>query len=151
MDHRVNHRKAWVEKDHNDHPVSTPLLCAGSPTTRPGCPVPHPAWPWMPPGMGHPQPPWATSDVQQRPWLLKKQWPVWNFRGIWLQRSVVVCFISYYAHIIAHMPLAFSSLGEQRICPYQSGSFHWLCGHFLGQSLTALHNKMCQTLSSTHL
>ena len=25
---------AWVEKDHNDHLVSTPLLCAGSPTTR---------------------------------------------------------------------------------------------------------------------
>jgi len=22
------HRMAWVEKDHNDHPVSTPLLCA---------------------------------------------------------------------------------------------------------------------------
>ena len=30
---------AWVEKDHNDR-VSTPLLCAGSPTTRPGCPEP---------------------------------------------------------------------------------------------------------------
>ena len=26
-----------------------PLLCAGSPTTSPGCPEPHPAWPWMPP------------------------------------------------------------------------------------------------------
>jgi len=34
---------AWVEKDHNDHRVSTPLLCAGSPTSRPGCPEPHPA------------------------------------------------------------------------------------------------------------
>ena len=44
---------AWVEKDHNAHLVSTPLLCAGSPTIRPGCPEPHPAWPWMPPGMGH--------------------------------------------------------------------------------------------------
>ena len=31
-----NHRMAWVEKDHNDHLVSTSLLCAGSPTTRPG-------------------------------------------------------------------------------------------------------------------
>ena len=29
---------ACVEKDHNDHGVSTPLLCAGSPTTRPGLP-----------------------------------------------------------------------------------------------------------------
>jgi len=25
---------AWVGKDHNDHPFSTPLLCAGLPTTR---------------------------------------------------------------------------------------------------------------------
>ena len=25
---------AWVEKDHSDHQVSTPLLCAGSPTTN---------------------------------------------------------------------------------------------------------------------
>ena len=47
-----HHRMAWVEKDHNDHLISTPLLCAGPPTTRPGCPEPHPAWPWMPPGMG---------------------------------------------------------------------------------------------------
>jgi len=38
---------AWVEKDHNDHRVSTPLLCAGLPTTRPGCPEPHPeAFSW---------------------------------------------------------------------------------------------------------
>ena len=35
---------AWVEKDHNDHLVSTPLLCAGLPTNRPGCTEPHPAW-----------------------------------------------------------------------------------------------------------
>ena len=27
-----NHRAAWAEKDHNDRRVSTPLLCAGSPT-----------------------------------------------------------------------------------------------------------------------
>ena len=37
-----NHRMAWVEKDHSDHPVSAPLLCAASPTTRPGCPEPQP-------------------------------------------------------------------------------------------------------------
>ena len=34
---------------------SNPLLCAGSPTSSPGCPEPRPAWPRMPPGMGHPQ------------------------------------------------------------------------------------------------
>jgi len=44
------HRMAWVEKDHNDHRVSIPLLCAGSPTITPGCPEPHPAWPWVPSG-----------------------------------------------------------------------------------------------------
>ena len=27
----------WVEKDHNDHLVSTPLPCVGLPTSRPGC------------------------------------------------------------------------------------------------------------------
>ena len=56
---------AWVEKDRNDHRVSTPLLCAGSPTSRPGCPEPHPAWPWMPPGMGHPQPLWWWESGQR--------------------------------------------------------------------------------------
>ena len=40
-----NHRMAWVEKDYNDHAVSTPLLCGGLPATRAGCPEPHPAWP----------------------------------------------------------------------------------------------------------
>jgi len=35
-----NHRMAWVQKDHNDHLVSTPLLCSGSPIARPGCPEP---------------------------------------------------------------------------------------------------------------
>ena len=64
---KKNHRKAWVEKDHSDHPFPTPLLCAGLPTSRPGCPEPHPAWPWMPAGMGHPQPPWATCSVHHHP------------------------------------------------------------------------------------
>ena len=58
---------ASVEKDHSDHLVSTPLLCAGSPTSSPGCPEPHPAWPWMPPGMEHPQPPWTTCSVRHHP------------------------------------------------------------------------------------
>ena len=35
---------AWVEKGRNDHRVSTPLLRAALPTTRPGCPEPHPVW-----------------------------------------------------------------------------------------------------------
>jgi len=66
-----NHRLAWVEKDHNDPLVSTPLICAGSPSTRPGCPAPHPAWPWMPPGRGHPQPPCATCSNASPPSVCK--------------------------------------------------------------------------------
>jgi len=31
----IEHRMAWVEKDLKDHIVSTPLLWAGLPTTRP--------------------------------------------------------------------------------------------------------------------
>ena len=61
---------AWVEKDHHDHLASTPLLCAGLPATIPGCPEPHPAWPWMPPGMGHPQPPWATCSSVSPPFTV---------------------------------------------------------------------------------
>jgi len=46
---------------------SNPLPCAGLPTSRPGCPEPHPAWPWMPQGIGHPQPPWATCSLRHHP------------------------------------------------------------------------------------
>jgi len=38
-----NHKMAWVEKDLKGHLVSTPLLWAGSPTTRAGLPRGHPA------------------------------------------------------------------------------------------------------------
>jgi len=34
-----------VDKDHNAHLVSSPLLLAELPTTRPGSPEPHPARP----------------------------------------------------------------------------------------------------------
>ena len=40
-----NHRMVWIEKDPKDHLVSTHLTRAGSSTSRPGCPEPHPAWP----------------------------------------------------------------------------------------------------------
>jgi len=33
---------AWVEKELKGHLVATPLLWAGLPTSRPGCPEPHP-------------------------------------------------------------------------------------------------------------
>ena len=48
-----SYRMVWVEKDDNDHLVSPPLLCAGSPTTRPGCP--------------EPKPPWATCNIVSPP------------------------------------------------------------------------------------
>lgn len=61
-------RMAWVEKKHSDRGVSSPLLRAGSPTTRrPGCPAPHPAWARKPAGMGPPQPPWASCSSASPP------------------------------------------------------------------------------------
>ena len=55
---------AWVGRDLKDHQAATPTPQAGPPTstfnTRPGCPGPHPTWPWTPPGMGQPQPLWAA-------------------------------------------------------------------------------------------
>jgi len=49
-----------------------PLLCARLPTSRPGSPEPHPAWPHMPPGIEHPQPTWATCSSASPPseWFL---------------------------------------------------------------------------------
>jgi len=47
-----NHRVAWVGRDLGDHQAPTALLQAGPPpsisNTRPGCPGPHPNWPWTP-------------------------------------------------------------------------------------------------------
>ena len=61
-----NHRlTAWPGLKRTTMLISSnPLLCAGSPTSSPGCPEPHPAWPSMPAGMGHPQPPWATCSTE---------------------------------------------------------------------------------------
>ena len=61
-----NHIVAWVGRDLKDHESLTPLPQAGPPTstfnTRPGCPGPHPTWPWTPPGTGYPQPLWASPS-----------------------------------------------------------------------------------------
>jgi len=57
-------QNSWVGRDLSDHAAPTPLLHTGLSTsisnTRPGCPGPHPTWPWTRPQMGHPQPPWAA-------------------------------------------------------------------------------------------
>ncbi|GAB0189020.1 centromere protein C [Grus japonensis] len=39
-----NHRMVWVGRDLKDHLVPTPLPWAGTPSTRPRCPKPHPTW-----------------------------------------------------------------------------------------------------------
>lgn len=38
-----------------DHLIPCPLPEAGAPLTRPSCSKPQPTWPWMLPGMMHPQ------------------------------------------------------------------------------------------------
>ena len=85
---QLNHRMAWVGMDAKNHQAPTPLPQAGLPTsrygTRPGCPGLHPTQSWTPPGMGHPQPPWAavtashhflcddlSPDIQSKPSLLE--------------------------------------------------------------------------------
>ena len=80
-----NHRMAWIKKGLKGHWVSTPLLCEGSPATRPGCPEPHPAWPWMPPGTGNPQPPWATCSNELPPCS-----PTWCFCHIYFIQSTSI-------------------------------------------------------------
>ena len=55
-----------TRRDLKDHEALTPLPQSGQSTstfnTRPGCPGPHPTWPWIPPGMRHPQPLWAACS-----------------------------------------------------------------------------------------
>jgi len=78
---------------------SNPLLCAGSPTSTPGCPEPHPAWPGMPAGMGHPQPPWTKSIAA--------------FVTLHTTRGLQHCCVSR-SHISIHLlcvaPLCFAAL-----------------------------------------
>ena len=56
-----------VRRDRKDHLVPTPLPWAGTPSTRPGCSKPHPAWPWTLPGRGHPQLLWTTCSSASAP------------------------------------------------------------------------------------
>lgn len=53
-----------MEGNLKDHLVPAPVPQAGLLTRRPStssdCPVPHPTWPWTPPGMGHTHPRWET-------------------------------------------------------------------------------------------
>ena len=61
-----SHRTAWVGRDLKDHPVPAPVVGWLSPTSS-GCPVPHPAKPWAPPGMGHPEILWAVVPEPHHP------------------------------------------------------------------------------------
>ena len=53
--HRIRSQKdrmAWVERTSRTTEFQRPpAKCTGSPTSRPGCAEPHPAWAPMPPGM----------------------------------------------------------------------------------------------------
>ena len=64
----------WLgfEVNLKDHLVPTSLPWAGTPSTRPSCSKPHPAWPWTLLGTGHLQLLWATcSSVSPPPFILK--------------------------------------------------------------------------------
>ena len=60
--HRITEWLGW--RGPQGSQSSNLLLHAGPPTSTfnssPGCPGPHPTWPWTPPGMGHSQPLWAA-------------------------------------------------------------------------------------------
>jgi len=60
-----DHGMAWVGKDLKAHPVHLPWAV---PPSSSGCPGPHPTWPWVPPGMGHPQLLWAAVPEPYHLW-----------------------------------------------------------------------------------
>ena len=55
-----NHGVVWVGRDLYRPASPTPLHWPG--TARAGCSEPRPAWPWVSPGMGHPQLLWPKTD-----------------------------------------------------------------------------------------
>ena len=124
----------WVEKDHNGHLVSTLLLCAGSPASRPGCPEPHPAWPWMPPGMGHPQPPWATCSVCHYPLCEKLPSNIQPKPPLSQFKTIPPCSISIHPHKQPFPLLFICSLGKlgtrKGCCLFQINTYGfvpWSC------------------------
>ena len=60
-DHRIiGSQNGFGWKEHLQSSSSTHLTWAQLLPTRSGYIGPHPTWPWTPPGMGHPQSPWAA-------------------------------------------------------------------------------------------
>lgn len=51
----------WVGRDHQNPSSPTPLQWSRTSSIRSDCPEPHPSWPWVCPGMGHPLPLWSKS------------------------------------------------------------------------------------------
>jgi len=94
---RINRNINWPEKDHNAHLVSTSLLCAGPPTSRPGCPEPHPAWPWMPHPWRHSQPPWSACSSVSPPSVWKSEKWIFGYMSLthnYLDFLFCVCFLA---------------------------------------------------------
>jgi len=106
---------AWVEKDHNDQ-VSTTLLCAGSPNTRPGCPEPHPAWPQMPPATGKEMGCWLNSghsDPQAPHGCLV--WAVcipWRYGTVWGRffTECAACWREAKENMLEFLPQTFDTI-----------------------------------------
>ena len=136
---------AWVEKDHNDHPVSTPLLCAGSPTTRPGCPEPHPAWPWMPPGMGHLQPPWATCSSVSPPSVWKNFLLIFSYIMYKLNQQLNRNIPGMMAQVSVELPEAEIMLTALRF-PRRLNRSGWILffSWFAFHSVSLFHKKIAR-------
>jgi len=62
-----NHRMVWVGRDLKDHLAPTRRPQPGTPSTRPGCSKPRPAWPWTLPGSRHLQLLWAICSSVSPP------------------------------------------------------------------------------------
>jgi len=79
---------AWVGRYLKNHQVATALLQARLPnarsSTRSDCLGPHPAWPWTPPGTGHPQALWATcsSTSPRHHSFSKKNLPLMSYLNL---------------------------------------------------------------------
>ncbi|KFW07755.1 Dysferlin, partial [Eurypyga helias] len=125
-----------------DHPVPTPLPWAGTPSPRPGCSKPHPAWPWTLPGMGHPQLLWATCPR----WPNTKPGHTWEV-GFFFTHHLA-SFSRLFQETFYYLLIPSAMLSElQNPCCVSSFSCNvfafcsWLIGHEENKQKTDVHYR----------
>jgi len=79
------------------------------PPMGPGCPAPHPTWPWAAPGMGHPQLSWQQCQCLTSLWV-KNLFLICNQNVSSVSLKPFPSVPSLLDHVKSHLLLSASSL-----------------------------------------